>query len=184
MIEPLPKGEPYPGRLPPLRTQWRRVSRPARLAIVGIPLLVVAALLAANTPLGAVFAVMVVGVGAASVVYVKNRTDRHNAAVDRGEVRVVVDPHLRPGSARSLDVGTVERLAVLGFPPDDIGEVTDFEGGWIVKRGNRHDVSVVIGVDGGIAYFDPRWVDDLRAAAEYRAGRGREPTRPGGPALP
>ena len=54
-------------------------------------------------------------------------------------------------------------------------QVTGFDGGWIVKRRNGRDVSVVVGDDGGFAYFDPRWVDDLRAATEYRAGRGREP---------
>ncbi len=56
--------------------------------------------------------------------------------------------------------------------------MTSFDGGCIVKRRNRTDVSVVVGDDGGIAYFDPRWVDDLRAASEYRAGRGREPASP------
>ncbi|HEY3810248.1 MAG TPA: hypothetical protein VGL49_02345, partial [Acidimicrobiales bacterium] len=72
----------------------------------------------------------------------------------------------------------IERLDALGYPPTDVGEVTAFAGGWIVKRRNRHDVSVVVGDDGGHAFFDPRWVDDLRAAAEYRAGRGREPAPP------
>ena len=67
------------------------------------------------------------------------------------------------------------RLGELGYPRADIGQVTGFDGGWIVKRRNRRNVSVVIGENGGVAYFDPRWVDDLRAAGEYRAGRGREP---------
>ena len=34
-------------------------------------------------------AVFFAGVGAATATYAKNRTDRHNAAVDRGEVRTV-----------------------------------------------------------------------------------------------
>jgi hypothetical protein len=175
MIDPLPKGEPYPGRLPPLRTQWLRLSLAARVAITGVPALLVIILLATTPAFGAVAAVMVAGVGAATVVYIKNRTDRHNAAVERGEIRVVADPHLRGESIGSLDKVTLDRLAALGFPPDDTGQITRFDGGWIVKRRNRHDVSVVVGEDGGFAYFDPRWVDDLRAAAEYRAGRGREP---------
>jgi hypothetical protein len=178
MIDPLRKGEPYPARLPPVREQWRRVSLPARLAVVGIPVAVVIILIIANPAFGAVVGVMLAGVGVASAIYVKNRTDRHNAAVDRGEIRVVADPHLHPTSVSSLDQAVVDRLTALGYPPDDTGEVTGFDGGWIVKRRNRRDVSVVVGVDGGFAYFDPRWVDDLRAAAEYRAGRGREPDSP------
>ena len=178
MIEPLRKGEPYPGRLPGVRTRWRRLSGNTRLAIVGVPLLVVGLLLAADVTIGVVAAVMVGGVAAATAVYAKNRTDRHNAAVDRGEIRVVADPHLLPVSAAALDGPVLERLAALDYPSYDIGDVTRFDGGWIVKRRNRRDVSVVVGDDGGHAYFDPRWVDDLRAAAEYRAGRGREPTGP------
>ena len=178
MIEPLAKGEVYPARLPPVRAQWRRVQPGTRLAIAGVPLLVVAALLAADLTVGVVAAVMVVGVGLATVVYVKNRTDRHNAAVDRGEVRVVEDPHLRSVRQTELPRTAMDRLAGLGYPAGEIGEITAFEGGWIVKRRNGRDVAVVIGDDGGCAYFDPRWVDDLRAAAEYRAGRGREPAAP------
>jgi hypothetical protein len=158
-----------------VRTQWRKLDRSVRLAIVGIPGLVVAIVLAADVAIGVVVLVMVLGVGAATIVYAKNRTDRHNAAVDRGEIRVVPDPHLRPVDAASLDRTVADRLAALRFWPDDIGQVTRFDGGWLVKRRNRRDVSVVIGEDGGHAFFDPRWVDDLRAAAEYRAGRGREP---------
>ena len=76
-----------------------------------------------------------------------------------------------------LAAPVVDRLRRLGYPPNDIGQVTSFDGGCIIKRRNRKDVSVVLGDDGGVAYFDPRWVDDLRAASEYRAGRGREPGR-------
>ena len=151
------------------------MSRSTRLAIVVPPLVLVAVILIADVTIGLVAAVMVFGVGAATAVYAKNRTDRHNAAVDRGEIRVVPDPHLRRLSVGSLDAAVLDRLAVVGYPAHDIGEVTRFDGGWIVKRRNRRDVSVVIGDDGGHAFFDPRWVDDLRAAAEYRAGRGREP---------
>jgi hypothetical protein len=145
------------------------------VAIVGVPVVLVALILAADVTIGLTVAVMVFGVGAATVVYLKNRTDRHNAAVDRGEIRVVADPHLLPVNAEALDAPVLERLAALDYPAHDIGEVTRFDGGWIVKRRNRRDVSVVVGDDGGHALFDPRWVDDLRAATEYRAGRGRGP---------
>jgi hypothetical protein len=175
MIQPLRKGEPYPGRLPTVRAQWGRLSKSTRLAIVIPPLVLVGVILIADVTIGLVFAVLVIGAGAATAVYAKNRTDRHNAAVDRGEIRVVSDPHLQQMTVTSLDSRVLDRLAVVGYPPNDIGEVTRFDGGWIVKRRNRRDVSVVIGEDGGHAFFDPRWVDDLRAAAEYRAGRGREP---------
>jgi hypothetical protein len=178
VIDPFPKGEPYPGRLPPLRTQWRRVSRAVRLSVILGPLLLLVILFAASVQIGTVAAVMVVGVWAATAVYVKNRTDRHNAAVDRGEIRIVADPHLQPIPVVALALPVVDRLQELGYSPNDIGQVTRFDGGCIVKRRNRHDVSVVLGDDGGIAYFDPRWVDDLRAASEYRAGRGREPASP------
>jgi hypothetical protein len=176
VIDPLPKGEPYPGRLPPLRAQWRRLPQRSQVTIVGIPTLVVVALLATSSALGVVVAVMVAGAGVVSAVYVKNRTDRHNAAVDRGEIRVVPDPHLRPVTRDALSPPTFERLGRLGYQPGQIGQVVRFDGGWIVGTKNRHDVSVVIGDDGGTAYFDPRSVDELRAASEYRAGRGHEPT--------
>jgi hypothetical protein len=175
VIDPLPKGEPYPGRLPPLRTQWRRVSPAVRIGVILGPLLFLVIMFAASVDVGTVAAVLVVGVWAATAVYIKNRTDRHNAAVDRGEIRVVADPHLEAIPLDAVDGDVVDRLSRLGYPPDDIGQVTRFDGGCIVKRRNRRDVSVVVGDDGGVAYFDPRWVDDLRAASEFRAGRGREP---------
>ncbi len=175
MIDPLPKGEPYPGRIPPLRVQWGRVSPGIRIGVIVGPVLLLIILFAASVQVGAVAAVMVVGVWSATAVYVKNRTDRHNAAVDRGEIRIVADPHLEAVPLDQLDAPVVDRLRGLGYPPSDIGQVTRFDGGCIVKRRNRRDVSVVLGEDGGVAYFDPRWVDDLRAASEYRAGRGREP---------
>jgi hypothetical protein len=135
---------------------------------------VVGLILVADAAVGIVAAVMVFGVGAATAVYIKNRTDRHNAAVDRGEIRTVADPHLLPVTRAALDPNVLEQLDGLDYPEHDIGEVIRFDGGWIVKRRNRRDVAVVIGEDGGHAYFDPRWVDNLRAAAEYRAGRGRD----------
>jgi hypothetical protein len=175
MIDPLPKGESYPGRLPPVRAQWRRLSPGVRTAVIVGPLVVIGAVLAASLAVGTVVAVMLVGAWAASAVYVKNRTDRHNAAVDRGEIRVVADPHLRPSSLGIFDASALARLGELGFARDDIDQVTTFDGGVIVKRRSRHELAVVVGDDGGVAFFDPRWVDDLRAASEYRAGRGREP---------
>jgi len=175
MIEPLSKSEPYPARLPPLRTQWLRVHRWARYAIVGIPLVLVAVLCTVNIDIGVVAAVMAAGVGAASMVYVKNRTDRHNAAVDRGEIRVVADPHLQRIPVATLDVALLDRLDALGQTTGDIGHVIRFDGGWIVKGRNLRAISLVIGDDGEWAHFDPTRVDDLRAASEYRAGRGREP---------
>jgi hypothetical protein len=161
-----------------VRTQWRRVSPGVRLGVILGPLLLLIILFAASVQIGTVAAVMVVGVWAATAVYVKNRTDRHNAAVDRGEIRIVADPHLQPVGVGELTAPVLDRLHDLGYPQNDIGQVTSFDGGYIVKRRNRTDVSVVVGDDGGIAYFDPRWVDDLRAASEYRAGRGREPASP------
>jgi hypothetical protein len=144
------------------------------LAIIGVPVVLVALILAADAAVGVVVAVMVFGVGAATAVYIKNRTDRHNAAVDRGEIRTVADPHLQPLTPAALGPTVLDQLAVLDYPEHDIGEVMRFDGGWIVKRRNRRDVAVVVGEDGGHAYFDPRWVDNLRAATEYRAGRGRD----------
>jgi hypothetical protein len=144
------------------------------LAITGVPVVLVALILAADVAVGVVAGVMVFGVGAATAVYIKNRTDRHNAAVDRGEIRTVADPHLLPLSRVALGPTVLEQLAVLDYPEHDIGEVIRFDGGWIVKRRNRRDVAVVVGDDRGHAYFDPRWVDNLRAATEYRAGRGRD----------
>ena len=110
MIDPLPKGEPYPGGCR-RATQWRRVSPAVRLRCDPGPLLLLVILFAASVQTGAVAAVMVVGVWAATAVYVKNRTDRHNAAVDRGEIRVVADPHLHPVPVGALAAPVVDRLA-------------------------------------------------------------------------
>ncbi len=119
VIDPLPKGEPYPGRLPPLRTQWRRVSPGVRLGVILGPLLLLVILFAASVQIGTVAAVMVVGVWAATAVYVKNRTDRHNAAVDRGEIRIVADPHLQP-----VPVGARRLLSSIGCTTWDIRQTT------------------------------------------------------------
>ena len=175
MIDPPRRGELYPGRLPPVRTQWRRLGRGVRVLIVAGPVLVVVLLFLVSVPAGAAIGVMAVGAGAATVTYVKNRTDRHNAAVDRGEIPLREDPHLRPASPDRLDPGLADRLSSIGYPRGDLGEVTRFEGGWLVKRRNRRDVAVVVGDDDGWARFDPRTVTDLWAATEYLAGRGREP---------
>jgi hypothetical protein len=176
VIDPPSRREPYPGRLPPLRQQWARISPLLRVVAIGAPLLVALLIFLVSVPAGAAVAVMVVGADLATVTYVKNRTDRHNAAVDRGEITVRDDPHLRPESPADLDPDLVERLSSIGYPAADVGEVLRFDGGWLVKRGNRRDVAMVVGDDQGCARFDPRSVTDLWAATEYLAGRGREPS--------
>jgi hypothetical protein len=70
-----------PEPLPPLREQWRGLPAGARLAMVGLPAGIVAACLAVSLVLGATVAVLLAGFAAATAVYAKNRTDRHNAAV-------------------------------------------------------------------------------------------------------
>jgi len=152
------------------------VSPLVRVAVVGGPLLVALLIFLVSVPAGAAVAVMVVGADLATVTYVKNRTDRHNAAVERGEITVRDDPHLRPVSPADLDPDVVERLSSIGYPRPDLGEVLRFDGGWLVKRRDRRDVAVVVGDDEGWARFDPRSVSDLWAATEYLAGRGRDPS--------
>ena len=176
MIEPLRKGEPYPGRRPPVPEQWRDLPLVARLAVTLVPSAFVVLLLALNPAAGVAAAVLVLGVAAATVTYVKNRTDRHNAAIDRGELSVPDDPQLVRVDPSNLDRALQDRFAALGYPPGDLGPVKRFAGGWIAKRRNVRDIAVVVGDDGGVAYFDPRWVPDIHAANEYLAGRGREPT--------
>jgi len=175
VIEPLRKGDPYPGRRPPVSQQWLALSVGTRVALVGVPLVLLAALIAASRPAGVAAAVLVVGVAAATITYVKNRTDRHNAAIDRGELTVPADPHITRVDPSTLDNALIERLGQAGLQRDDIGSVSRFDGGWIVRRRNPRDVASVLGDDGGLAFFDPRWVPDLHAATEYLAGRGREP---------
>ncbi len=174
MIAPPRKGEPYPGPIPPLRDQWRRMSVGIRIAIVVVPVLVVLLILLANLTAGVTFAVLVVGAGAASVTYIKNRTDRHNAALQRGEIRSVPDPHLRVVARPDIPPDVLARLSALGYPPESLAAVSRFDGGWLARRRDR-GVAAVLGDDGGRALFDPRQVPDLWAAHEYLAGRGREP---------
>lgn len=142
--------------------------------LVVLPLAVIALLLAASVTAGVAVAVLLVGAAAATATYAKNRTDRHNAAVDRGEITVPPDPHLRKAAVEDLDEGTAGRLAGLGYAPPTLGRVLRFDGGWLVEKRGR-ELALVAGDDGGIAFYDPRWVPGIRAATEYRAGRGREP---------
>ena len=176
MIEPLRKGQPYPGRRPSVPEQWRELPMPARLALPLVPAAFVALLLALNPAAGVAAGVLALGAAAATATYVKNRADRHNAAIDRGELRVPDDPHLTRVDPSTLDRPAQERLAAVGYTAEDLGQVKRFDGGWIAKRRNPRDIAVVVGDDGGVAYFDPRWVPDVHAANEYLAGRGREPS--------
>ncbi len=141
---------------------------------MAIPVTVLAVVTALDTTVGATLAVLVVGMAVATAVYIKNRTDRHNAAVDRGEIPVVADPHLRTASAADLPAQVLSVLERDGLAGGDIGTVQRFDAGWVVRRRNPRDVAVVVGDDGGWARFDPRRVTDLWAVSEYRAGRGRE----------
>jgi hypothetical protein len=175
VISPPLKGDPYPGLLPPLRDQWRNLPTRARVAIIGGPAVVGLLILAINVKAGVTALVLFAGVEAASAVFVKNRTDRHNAAVERGEIPRAADPHFRSVDAVQLPAEVSVRLDRLGFPSYDIGKVLRFDGGWLVKHRNPRDVGAVAGDDGQTALFDPRLVNDLWAATEYLAGRGREP---------
>jgi hypothetical protein len=157
-----------------VRVQWAELPLTARLVVTWVPAAIVVLLVALNPAAGVAAAVLVLGAAAATVTYVKNRTDRHNAAIDRGELQVPDDPHLVRVDPSALDGATGGRLAELGYAPGDIGQVKRFDGGWIAKRRNVRDIAVVIGDDGGVAYFDPRWVPDVHAANEYLAGRGLE----------
>lgn len=144
--------------------------------MVGVPLIVIAAAVAASPAAGAAIAALILGVAAATAVYIKNRTYAHNSAIDRGEIAVAADPHFRPLTVGELPDQVMETLALDRIEPADIGRVRGFDGGWIVGRRNPRDVAVVVGEDGGWARFDPRRVTDLWAVTEYRGGRGREPS--------
>jgi hypothetical protein len=174
MISPPGRDDTYPGRLPPVRAQWRQLGGAARTLSVGVPLALVVLVLAVDVRAGLTVAVLVVGMALASGVYVKNRSDRHNAAVDRGEIRVGDDPHFQQLASGSVPGDVLARCEDLGQGWDAIGRVVRFDSGWIVGRRNPRDVAVVLGDDGGWARFDPRTVTDLWAVAEYRAGRGRD----------
>lgn len=178
MIEPLHKGHPYPGRLPPLVDQWRDVPLTIRLVVTVVPSALVVAVLVLYLRAGVAAAVLIFGAAAATVTYVKNRTDRHNAAIDRGDLVVPDDPHLARVDPSNLERSVVDRLNTLGYGQGQIGQLKRFDGGWVAKRRNLSDIAVVLGDDGGVAYFDPRWVPDIHAANEYLAGRGREPSAP------
>ncbi len=175
MISPPRSDQPYPGRLPPVRRQWAQLSVATRVLLVAVPVVVLLAITAVNTAAAATLAVLVAGVAAATATYVKNRTDRHNGAIDRGEISVVPDPHFVDARAADLppDVLAVAARDLLRF--EDIGRVQRYDTGWIIRRRNPRDVAVLVGDDGGWARFDPRTVTDLWAVAEYRAGRGHEP---------
>jgi hypothetical protein len=175
VISPPVKGSTYPGLLPPLREQWRSLGAGTRAAIIGVPLVVALLILLANVKAGLTLLVLFAGVEAASAVFIKNRTDRHNASIERGEIPRVPDPNFRSVDAVQLPAEVCARISPLGFPPNDIGTVLRFDGGWLVKHRNPRDVGVVAGDDGEVALFDPRRVTDLWAATEYVAGRGHEP---------
>lgn len=174
MISPPARGDLFPGPLPPVRVQWLAWPLPARVAVVVFPVVVLAAVTILDVRAGVTIAVLVVGMAAASVVYVKNRTDRHNAAVARGEIRSIPDPHFVEVSRAELPAAVTDRARELGHAPDDLGRVVRYDGGWVVRQRNPRDVAVVLGDDGGWARFDPRTVTDLWAVGEYGAGRGRD----------
>lgn len=174
MIFPPRRGDVYPGRFPPVAVQWARLSLASRVGSIAAPLLLIAIVLAVDVRAGVTVAVLIVGAAAASVVYVKNRSDRHNAAIDSGEIRVPPDPQLRPAAPEELPEGLLRGVDGLDADPTQVGRIERFDGGWIVRRRNPRDVAVVVGDDGGWARFDPRVVTDLWAVAEYRAGRGRD----------
>lgn len=174
MISPPKRGQPYPGRLPPVYEQWRRLNFTLRTALIVGPVIVIAALFAANLTVGVTSAVFIGGVAAATVVFAKNRSDRHNAAVDRGEIAVAPDPRIRSAGPDELSDAAWELLGRLAFERADVGSVQRFEGGWLVRRCNRRDVAAIVGDDGGCAQFDPGKVTDLWAVTEYLAGRGHE----------
>ena len=176
LIEPLRKGEPYPGRLPPVRVQWTRLRRWTRFLLFMVPIAIIGGVFGISFAAGVAAAVLTFGAAMATATYVKNRTDRHNAAVDSGEVRVPPDPHLTPVRPSTIEPELRQRIEMLGYPVDRLGRVERFDGGWLVERRQRAELGLVLGDDGGIAYYDPRWVPDVWAATEYLAGRGREPS--------
>jgi hypothetical protein len=138
-----------------------------RVATGGTVLAAIAFLLAVVGPVpGAVIDVFLLGVAGATIVYVKNRTDRHNAAVERGDIVAVQlerTLEIRP------DVG--ERLLALGIAEPEV--IYRFDGGWVVSG----TTGVVLGEDGGYAFFDPVRVSAAWAASEYLSGRAPPPAR-------
>lgn len=157
-----------------MAVQFARLHPAIKAVAIGGPLVVIAAALAADVRAGVTLAVLFLGAAAASVVYVKNRSDRHNAAVDRGEIETLPDPHFRPVSPEDLPPGLLNGVDGLDRGPSTLGRVERFDGGWVIHRRNPRDVAVVVGDDGGWARFDPRVVTDLWAVGEYLAGRGHD----------
>jgi hypothetical protein len=157
-----------------VRTQWQHLSLWLRVVLIVVPVVIVAGVFLFDVAAGLTALVFVAGAVAATVVYAKNRTDRHNAAVDRGDIKVAADPHFRTAHPEELSPDEWERLARLDFDRGDVGRIQRFDGGWLVRRRNPRDVAAVIGDDGELARFDPRAVSDLWAATEYLAGRGHE----------
>jgi hypothetical protein len=174
MITPPRPGEAYPGHLPPVREQWSRLGELVRTVAVGLPVLIVVLVTIFNPAAGGALAILFVGTGLATIMFVKNRSDRHNAAVDRGEIRAAPDPHFRNVGRDDLPSAVLVRLEQLRYAPADMGKVMRFDQGWIVRRKNPRDVAVLVGDDGEWAHFDPRLVTDLWAVSEYLAGRGHE----------
>jgi hypothetical protein len=174
VISPPRRGDLYPGRVPPVRVQWMRLPLAARAASVGVPLALAGLVFGIDVRAGATVIVLVAGMGLASGVYVKNRTDRHNAAVDRGEIRAIPDPHFVAVDPAERPGDLFERLSTLPSALQAPGKVVRFDGGWIARPSNPSDVAVLLGDDGGWARFDPRTVTDLWAVGEYLAGRGRD----------
>ncbi len=177
MIDPPQSGDSYPGLLPSVRDQWLGLRGGVRAAVVGIPSVVVVVVLLVNLTAGVTAAVLAVGVAAVTGVFARNRTDRHNAAVERGEIECAADPHFRSLDPTQMDPAVRERLARLGYSGDDVGDLMRFDGGWLVRHRNPRDVAAVVGDDGGHGLFDPRRITDLWAVTEYLAGRGHEPER-------
>lgn len=138
------------------------------------PLVVAGVVAAVDVRAGITIAVLLAGLVAATAVYIKNRTDRHNAAVDRGEIRVIPDPKFRAASIDELPAAVRARAEEYMGAAGLVGRVVRFDGGWMVRNRNPRDVALVLGDDGGWARFDPRTVTDLWAVGEYLSGRGRD----------
>jgi hypothetical protein len=137
-----------------VRRQWSSLRPELRAVLVVVPALVVVILLLVDVVIGATIAVLLGGAAVTTAMYVKNRTDRHNAAVDRGEIATGPDLHFVDADSTALGPLEQDALAQLGIRPGDVGRVTKFEGGWIVRRRNPRDVAAVIGPDGGMDQFD------------------------------
>jgi hypothetical protein len=148
-----------------------RLPVAGRAASIVAPLVLAGIVFAVDVRAGVTVTVLLLGMAAATAVYVKNRTDRHNAAVDRGEIRAIADPNFRAAGAEELPPGGLERA---GWRLDSVGRVARFDGGWVVRGRNPKLPALLLGDDGGWARFDPRTVTDLWAVGEYRAGRGRD----------